>query len=338
MAKQELTYQQIIKQIHERKFAPVYLLMGEEPYYIDLITNLIENTALTPDEQTMNQIVRYGKDTDVKTIINECRRFPMMSSHQVIFLKEAQMMDKIEELELYLQKPQPTTILVIAYKYKSADKRKKWSLLAEQHGVVYNSQKLRDYELPTFIENLLKEKNIGIDTKGVNMLTEFVGNDLSQLTSVINKLSILLPQDKKIITPELIEKNIGISKDYNAFELINALINRDVLKSNRIALYFGQNEKEHPIQATLAVLFNYFANLMCYHYLTNKDNANVVKELRINPYFVKDYVLGAKNFNKMQNFKIISYIREYDAKSKGICNSSASGGELIKELVFKILH
>lgn len=338
MAKKTLTYTEIITSLQAKKFAPIYLLMGEEPYYIDLISDYIEKNILTEDEKMMNQVVRYGKDSDVGSIINEARRFPMMATHQVIIVKEAQMLDKIEQLEMYLQKPLETTILVINYKYKSADKRKKWVTLAEQCGVVFESNKLRDYQMPAMIEQMAREKGMQINEKAKAMLTDFVGTDLAQMAGVIDKLRIILPKDNNQITPEIIELNIGISKDFNAFELTNALIRRDVLTANRIVHYFSQNEKEHPIQATLAVLFNFFSNLMCFHFLPNQQDDYVAKELKIHSFFVKDYKYAAKAYNKTQVFKIISLLREYDAKSKGIKNSSASGGELLKELVYKIMH
>jgi DNA polymerase III subunit delta len=338
VAKKSSTYTEVITSLRAKKFAPIYLLMGEEPYYIDLISEYIEANVLTEDEQMMNQIVRYGKDSDISSIINEARRFPMMANYQVIIIKEAQMLDKIDQLEMYLQKPLETTILVVNYKYKSADKRKKWVTLAEQHGVVFESTKLRDYQMPPMIEQMVKEKGMQINEKAKAMLTDFVGTDLSQMAGVIEKLRIILPKDNNQITPEIIELNIGISKDFNAFELTNALIRRDVLMANRIVRYFAQNEKEHPIQATLAVLYNFFANLMCFHFLPNQQDDIVAKELKINTFFVKDYKFAAKAYNKTQVFKIIGLLREYDAKSKGIKNSSASGGELLKELVYKIMH
>lgn len=338
MAKKTTTYTGIMADLRAKKYAPIYLLMGEEPYYLDLISDYIEENVLSEDEQMMNQLVRYGKDSDVSTIINEAKRFPMLSTHQVIIIKEAQMMDKIELLEMYLQKPLSSTILVVNYKYKNADKRKKWVALAEQQGVVFESPKLRDYQIGTFIDQLVQEKGLQINEKAKSMLNDFVGTDLSQIAGVIDKMRIILATGSKLITPEIIELNIGISKDFNAFELTNSLVRRDMLMANRIVYYFAKNEKDHPIQSTLAVLFNFFSNLMCYHFLPNLQDDFVAKELKIHPYFVKEYKVASKTYNKTQVFKIIGLIREYDGKSKGIKNASATGGELLKELVYKILH
>ena len=319
MAKKTTTYTGIMADLRAKKYAPIYLLMGEEPYYLDLISDYIEENVLSEDEQMMNQLVRYGKDSDVSTIINEAKRFPMLSTHQVIIIKEAQMMDKIELLEMYLQKPLSSTILVVNYKYKNADKRKKWVALAEQQGVVFESPKLRDYQIGTFIDQLVQEKGLQINEKAKSMLNDFVGTDLSQIAGVIDKMRIILATGSKLITPEIIELNIGISKDFNAFELTNSLVRRDMLMANRIVYYF-------------------FSYLMCYHFLPNLQDDFVAKELKIHPYFVKEYKVASKTYNKTQVFKIIGLIREYDGKSKGIKNASATGGELLKELVYKILH
>lgn len=337
MAKKSLSHIQVLNDLRAKKYAPVYLLMGEEPYYIDIISDYIEQNVLTEDEKMMNQVIRYGKDTDIDMVINEARRFPMMSSHQVIIIKEAQMLDKIEKIELYLQKPMPSTILVINYKYKVADKRKKWVTLVEQNGVLFESIKLRDYQMPAFIETTIAEKGLKINEKGIVMLTDFIGTDLSQMASVIDKLSIVLGNNK-LITPEIIEENIGISKDFNAFELINAIIKRDIYAANRIVHYFSKNEKEHKIQPTLFVLFNFFSNLMCYYFMVSEPDEVVSKKLGINPYFLKDYKYATKSYSKRQVFNIISLLREYDGKSKGIKNVNAGDGDLLKELVYKIMH
>lgn len=335
MAKQEVTYQDILQQLQLRQFSPIYLLMGEEPYYLDKLTDYFESNILSEDEKLMNQVVYYGKDAQVETIINEAMQFPLMSPYRLVILKEAQTLDnknKLDLLEHYLKQPAPSTILVITYKYGTIDRRKKWIQQAEKFGVVLDSKKLRDYQVTTFIVSLAKSVKLSIDEEAVAMLIEFIGTDLTQLESVINKFDILLITNRRVTT-EIIEKTIGISKDYTAFELVNALIAKDVVRSNRIIMHTTS-----AIQQIISILFNYFSGLMIYHYLQNKSKDNVVAQLRINPYFVKDYELGARNFSKMKTFKTIGYLREYDAKSKGVNNTSANDLDLLKELIYKILH
>lgn len=337
MAKQDkYSYEQIMTNLRKKEFNSLYFLMGEEPYYIDLISDYIQKNVLDESSREFDQSVLYGKDVDIATVINAAKRYPMMGSHQVVIIKEAQLIKDWDNFIHYLKNPLNSTILVICYKYGSPDKRKKWFQDVQKVGVVFESDKVRDYEMNKWVTEYARSKNVGIEEKAVSMLTEFLGNDLSKVAHEIEKLVITKPADVPKITPELIEKNIGISKDFNVFELQNALINREVLKANRIIRYFAENKKANPMVLVLAQLFKFFGDLMLYHYIPDKSQA--AAELKINPYFVKDYERASKVFNAWKTMNIISYIRETDARYKGIDNPSADEGELLKELIFKILH
>lgn len=338
MAKQEFTYDQIISDLKNKQYKPIYFLMGDEPYYIDKIADYILENVLTEDEKEFNQSILYGKDVDIRTVINTAKRFPMMSEYQVVVVKEAQNIKALDDLLYYAQKPLISTILVFCYKYGKMDMRKKYAAEVAKAGVVYESKKLYDNQIPSFITSYLKTKKIGIEEKAVSMLTESLGNDLGRVVGELDKLLITKGTDVKTITPDLVEKNIGISKDFNNFELIDALTKRDVLKANRIVLYFAQNPKNNPLVVTMTVLFNFFSNLMLYYYLPDKSQGNVASELRISPFFVKDYQLAARNFTGVKTMEIVGLLRTCDAKGKGFGNVSASQEDLLKELIYKILH
>ncbi|MEA4852445.1 MAG: DNA polymerase III subunit delta [Paludibacter sp.] len=338
MAKQGISYDMIMSDLRRKAYAPVYLLMGEEAYYIDQISDFIQNNVLDEGQREFDLTVVYGKDTDMTTIVNAAKRFPMMSPFQVVIVKEAQLIKDWDPLQYYVTKPSPTTILVIDYKYGTPDKRKKWVLDMAKSGVVFESQKLRDYEMGAWISNYAKKKNVTVDEKAIGMLTEFLGNDLSKMANEMDKLLLTKPADSKRITPEHVEKNIGISKDFNVFELQSALINKDVLKANRIVRYFADNKKANPQVMVLSQLFSFFSNLMMYHYLPDKSQAAVASELKINPYFVKDYEKAARAFGAWKTMNIITWIRETDARGKGIDSNGVEDGDLMKELVYKILH
>ena len=339
MAKQDsISYDQILTDLRKKAYSPVYFFMGEEPYYIDLLSDFIQNNVLSDTEKEFDQTVLYGNEADIKTIINAAKRFPMLGKLQVIIVKEAQSVKAWDDLVFYLQNPSPTTILVFCYKYGTPDKRKKWVTELAKVGVVYESTKLRDYQLGPWIKNYTKSQNVAIDEKAVAMLSEFLGSDLSKMVHELDKLLITKPAGMTSITPELVEKNIGISKDFNVFELQSALINKDVYKANQIIRYFSENKKANPLVVVLSQLFNYFSNLMIYHYLPNKSEGVVASELKINPYFVKDYQKAAQTFGAWKTMNIISYIRETDARYKGIDNPSADEADIMKELIFKILH
>jgi DNA polymerase III subunit delta len=338
VAKQEFTYEQILTDLRKKNYSPVYFLMGDESYYIDYISDFIQRNVLAETEKEFDQTILYGKDVDIATVINAAKRYPMMASHQVLIIKEAQLIKEWDNLIHYLSNPLKSTILVFCYKYGTPDKRKKWIQEIGKVGVVYESVKLRDYEIGAWITKYCKSKNVGIDDKAVAMLSEFLGTDLSKLVNELEKLVLTKTADIQRITPELVEKNIGISKDFNVFELQAALINKDVLKANRIIRYFSENKKSNPLVLVLAQLFKFFSDLMLYHYLPDKNQSAVASELKINPYFVKDYQKAAQSFGAWKTMNIISFIRETDARYKGIDNPSTDEADLMKELIFKILH
>jgi len=334
----EITYEEIISDIKKRIFKPVYFLAGEEPYYIDLITDYIEQNILPESERSFNQMVVYGEDTTVGNIIEISRKYPMMATHQVIIVKEAQVVKKIEDLIIYVEKPLLSTILVINYKYKVLDKRTKLVKLLDNQGVYFESNRLRDYQVPGWIDRYLMTQGIKSDPSVSAMLTEYLGNDLHKIANELNKLIITLPKGKQVITTGLIEKNIGISKDYNNFELQKALGERNILKANMIVQYFAANPKDNPLTLTIASLFSYFSKLLTYHYLTDKSKNNAAAALKVNPFFVKDYETAALKYNVSKTLQAISLLRIFDMKSKGFGDMGSEPGDLLKELVYKVLH
>jgi DNA polymerase III subunit delta len=332
------TYEEIISDLRNRIFKPVYFLAGDEPYYIDLIVNYIEEKVLPESEKAFNQIVIYGDDTNIPAIIDTARRFPMMASHQVLIIKEAQTLKKIEDLAIYLEKPLSSTILVISYKYKSLDKRTKLYKTLDAGSAYFESSKLRDYQVPAWIERYLMTKGIKCDPSSSAMLTEYLGTDLHKIVNELDKLIITLEGDKQVITTALIENNIGISKDYNNFELQKAIGDRNILKANMIVKYFSDNQKDNPLTLTIVSLFGFFNKLLTYHFLTDKSKNNVAAVLKVNPFFVKDYESAASKYNTARTVQVISLLRTYDMKSKGFGDAGTDQGELLKELVYKILH
>lgn len=339
MAKQEWSNDDILKELKSGKYRPIYYLMGEESYFIDKITNYITDNILTETEKEFNFTVMYGMDTDVATIINAAKRYPMMSKYQVVIVKEAQTVRNIEELSFYLQKPLESTILVVCHKHGVLDRRKKLAAEINKCGILFESKKIKDTHLPAFISSYLKQKGIDIEAKAVSMLADFVGADLSRLSGELDKLIITLPVGQVRITPELIEKNIGISKDYNNFELRSALIERDVLKANKIVKYFKDNPKTNPIQMTLSLLFSFFSNLMLAYYAPEKTEQGIANMLGLrNSWQAREYLAAMRKFHGVKTMQIIGEIRYADAKVKGVDNSSLDDSEILRELIFKILH
>lgn len=332
------SYDEIMSDLRKRIFRPVYFLAGDEPYYIDLITDFIAEKVLTEEEKAFNQVVLYGEDTTISAIIDTAKRFPMMASHQVVIVREAQSLRKTEDLALYLEKPLLSTILVINYKYKVIDKRTKLYKTLEAQGVYFESMRLRDYQVAPWAERYLMTKGVKIDPGASALLSEYLGTDLHKIANELDKLLITLPAGKPVITGQLIEKNIGISKDFNNFELQKAVGERNVLKANRIVNYFGENQKDNPITLTVASLFSLFTKLLAYHYLTEKSKNNVAAALKINPFFVKDYEVWATRYNASRTINIISLLRTYDLKSKGFGDAGTEPGDLLKEIIYKILH
>ncbi len=334
-----MTFEQIIAGIKARQFKPIYLLMGDEPYYIDQLTELLANSVLPEDERDFNQTVLYGMETNVASVITLARSFPMMSEYQLVIIKEAQNLSKIEELEIYAKNPLYTTILVLNYKNGTLDKRKKLHAEIDKHGVVFESKKIPEYKIPAFISSYIQSKNLSIDQKSAQMLSDYLGNDLNKLTNEIAKLLIAIPTGQRLITAELIEQNIGISKDFNNFELLKAIIEKNTFKVNQIGDYFEKNPKNNPLIVTLVVLFNFFSNLMICYWAKNKTEQGIATELGFkNPYQAKDYVTALRNYNAFKCMEILSLLRTYDAKCKGVDNVSTPDGELLKELLYKITH
>lgn len=340
MAKKENTFEEICRQIQAKKFAPLYILMGEEPFFMDQITDLLLENVLEESERDFNQIILYGADTDASTVLNAARRFPMMSKYQLVIVKEAQQIRDIELLAHYAKSPLLSTILVINYKYKTLDRRKALAASCEKNGILFESKKIPEYKLPAFITSLMQQRGIAVDIKAAQMLSDFLGNDLNRLSKELDKLSLVMPEKgPKRVTPELVEHNIGISKEYNNFELLKALATKDILKANRIIQYFEKNPKNNPIQVTLPVLFNYFSNLLICYYSKDRTEAGLMATLGLrNTFQVKDYLTGLRNYSAMTVFNLISQIRNTDARSKGIENTSATDADLLKELLYKILH
>ena len=338
MAK-ETTYEEIARDLKNRVYKPVYYLMGEESYYIDRISDYIAQTVLTEEEREFNQTILYGVDTDVASIINAAKRYPMMSEYQVVIVKEAQNVKKIEELSYYLQKPLMSTILVICHKNGVLDKRKKLAAEISKIGVLFESKKMKDAQLPGFIASYLKRKQVDIEPKASEMMAEFVGTDLNRMAGELDKLIITLPAGSRRITPEQIERNNGVSKNYNNFELRNALLTRDVLKANKIIKYFEENPKTNPIQSTLSVLFGFFSNLMLAYYAPDKTEQGIANQLSLQPTWkAKEYMAAMRVYSGVKCMQIIGEIRYCDARSKGVDNASISDGDLLRELVYKILH
>lgn len=339
MAQKELTYADIMKEIRERRFSPIYYLMGEEPYYIDRISDCLIDTVLSETEKDFNLDILYGADVDINTIINTARRYPMMSEYRLMVVKEAQVVKGMENLSIYLQNPLSSTILVICHKNGTLDRRKKLAGEVAKKGVLFESKKLKDSQLPQFINSYMMQKGLNMDPKATEMMADFVGTDLNRMTGELDKLIITQPQGQTRVTPEQIEKNIGISKDYNNIELRNAILQKDILKANRIIKYFKDNPKNNPIQLTLAYLFSFFSNLMLAYYAPDKSENGVAAFLGFkSPWQAKDYVTAMKRFSGKKTMQIIHDIRYTDAKSKGVNNPSVDSADLLKELVYKILH
>lgn len=332
------SFEEIMSDLKKKIFKPVYFLAGEETYYIDLISDFIEAKVLPEEEKAFNQIILYGEDTNISTIIETSRRFPMMANHQVLIVKEAQSLKKIEELIVYVEKPLQSTILVINYKYKTLDKRTRLHKLLDNNGLYFESPRLRDYQVPQWIDRYLMERGIKTDPNAGAMLTEYLGTDLNKIANELEKLLITLPKEKPVITTSLIEKNIGISKDFNNFELQKALGEKNIFKANLIVRYFSDNPRENPVNVTIASLFSYFSKLLTYHYLTDKSKNNVAASLKVNPFFVKDYEISAAKYNVRKTVEVIGLLRTFDLKSKGFGDLSSPPGDLLKELIFKILH
>lgn len=334
------TFDGIMRDLKDNVFAPIYILMGDESYYMDQISNYIQSHALPADQQAFDQTVVFGADVSGSQIADLAMQFPMMAPKRVIIVKEAQGLRSMDRLERYAQNPQPKTILVVCYKNGVMNRRSKFVSAVEKNGVVFESKKLREWQLPGHIRSYLQTKKFSIDDKSAAMIADNIGADLNRLYSELDKLVISLPSGESRVTPEMVERNIGVSKDFNSFELRDAIVNRNVLKANMIIKYFDNNPKAGSLFSFLPLLFNYFQNLMLVYYAPNNKDQNALAAYldMKNAWGIKDYLVGMRNYTGRKTLQILQKLREIDAKSKGLDNPSTPVGDLMKELIFFILH
>ena len=328
----------IVNDIKAGNIKPIYFLMGEEPYYIDKLSDYIELNVLSEDEKSFNQTILYGRDVTIEDVVSTAKRYPMMAERQVVIVKEAQDLTKtIDKLENYVENPMLSTVLVFCYKYKTLDKRKKLPKLISKSGVLYESKKLYENQVGDWIKRVLAGKNYSIEPKANAMLVEFLGNDLGKINNELEKLQIILPKDSTI-TPKHIEENIGFSKDFNNFELLNALGSKNQLKAYQIVQYFSDNQKANPLVVTTSTVFGFFIKLLKYHGLKDRNPKNVATVLGVNPFFLKDYDVALKNYPMRKVSQIVSYLREIDVKSKGVGANALPQSDLLREMLFKIFN
>ena len=341
MAQAAVTYESVMHDLKARDFKPIYYLMGDESYYIDKISDWIAENVLQPEEKDFNQTVLFGSDVNASQIVDAAKRYPMMSEYQVIIVKEAQNVKNVEPIEKYLKAPMSSTILVMCHKNGTIDGRKREYVKAiQQAGVLFESKKLRERDLPSFIEQYLKAREASIDPKSTQMIVDAIGADLSRLTGELDKVLLSLPESDRRVTPQVVEDQIGVSKDYNAFEFRDAIVNRNILKANQIIKYFDENPKAGGLYALLPMMFSYFQNLMLSYYCPQKGSQEALAQWldMKSPWGARDYITGMRNYSGMKVMQIISKIREIDAKSKGLDNPNTAPGELMKELIFFTLH
>ena len=333
-----MDFEGILENLKKEIYHPIYLLQGEEPYFIDQVSNYIEKNVLTEAEKGFNQTIFYGKDSEPQNIAESSLRFPMMADKQVIIVKEAQSMRKIEDLGNYAEKPLASTLLVLNFKYKTLDARTKLAKAIKKNGVILTTKKIYENQIPAWIEKYLRKHEFTIAPQAAQILTAYLGNDLGKVANELNKLVIAVKDTNKI-TPEHIEKNIGLSKDFNLFELQDALGNRNIFKANQIIQYFGANPQQHPIQKTTATLFSYYSKIFSYHFLKDKSERNAVAQLGGHPFYIRKIIAASKKYNPTKLYEIIGILREYDMKSKGMGVSGLTeSSELQKEMIYKILH
>ena len=327
----------LLKEIRNKKFEKIYFLHGEEPYFIDVLTKAIQDNALEESERDFNQSILYGKDAEVLSLISELKSYPMMAERRLVILKEAQYFKAIEQLESYLENPANSTIFVICYKYKTFDARKKTLKNALKNGVVFKSEKVKEYQLAEWIQQYIKTTGYELTSKACMLLIESLGNDLGRIVKELEKLAILIEKGT-IINENHIEENIGISKDYNVFELTNAVANKDNLKALKIVDYFEHNPKAADLVFVISNLFKFFSQIMRIHFLPNKSREAVARALGVHP-FVAGELTNAKNkYDPRKIATNIALIHEYDLKSKGVGNTSATQGELMREMVYQLIH
>jgi len=328
----------IVNDIKNGKVRPIYFLMGEEPYYIDKLSDYMEQHLLTEEEKGFNQTVFYGRDVSVDDIVSTCKRYPMMAERQIVIVKEAQDLSKtIDKFEKYAENPTPTTVLILCYKYKTLDKRKKVTKNFDKNGLVYESKKLYENQVGQWITRVLQGKGFTIEPKANAMLVDFLGTDLSKINNELEKLQIILPKGS-MITAKQIEENIGFSKDYNVFELRKAIGERNQFKSYQIAQYFADNPKDNPMVMTTGMIFSFFVNVLQYHGLKDKNPKNVASVLKVNPYFLKDYDVALRNYPMKKVSQIVAALRDVDLKSKGVGANNMPHGDLLKEMLVKVFN
>ncbi|MFV8335525.1 DNA polymerase III subunit delta [Flavobacterium sp. RSP29] len=328
----------IVNDLKSGNIKPIYFLMGEEPYYIDKLSDYIEEKVLSEEEKGFNQTVLYGRDVSIEDIISTAKRYPMMAERQVVIVKEAQdLIRTIDKLESYAENPMATTVLVFCYKYKTLDKRKKLTKLLAKHGVVYESKKLYENQVGEWIKRVLSGKKYAIEPKANAMLVEFLGTNLSKINNELEKLQIILPVGSTI-TPKHIEENIGFSKDFNVFELRKAIGERNQLKAYTIAENFAQNPKDNPMVVTTSLVFGFFIQLLKYHGLKDRNPKNVSAVLGVNPFFLKEYDVALKNYPMKKVSQIVGALRDIDVKSKGVGANAMSQSDLLREMLYKIFN
>lgn len=332
-----ITYEQIVRDVQAGNLKPIYYLMGDESYYIDRVADFIVDTVLKPEERDFNLITFFGAEADIDAVITAARSYPMAAQHLVVVVREAQNLKNLAHLEAYFRKVQPSTILIFCHKNGVLDRRTKVATLINKEGVLFESKKLYDNQLPTFIQNYLRRKHVAAAPGAAEMVAELVGADLNRLASELDKLIVALPEGQKMVTPELVQQQIALTRDFNVFELLDAIGQKNVLKVNRIAKYFYNNPKD--IQRTLISLFNYFSNLMLAFYAPDKTPSGIAAWVGMTDWQVKKNVLPAmQSYSAMKTMNILGEIRRTDARSKGSEGSHTSGGDLMKELFFFILH
>jgi len=326
----------IVNDIKAGIIKPIYFLMGEEPYYIDKLTEYMEANLLAEDEKGFNQTILYGRDVSIEDIVSTAKRYPMMAERQVVIVREAQELSRtIDKLESYAENPMPTTVLVMAYKYKTLDKRKKVTKVLDKNGLVYESKKLYENQVGDWLKRVLAGKKLNIEPKAAAMLVDFLGTDLSKIANELDKLAIILPQGSTV-TPDIIEENIGFSKDFNVFELRKAIGEKNIKKAYQIAQYFADNPKDNPLVLTVGQTFGFFIQLLKYHGLKDRNPKNVASALGINPFFVKEYDVAIKNYPMKKVSQIVASLRDIDVKSKGVGANGLPPGDLMKEMLANI--
>ncbi len=335
--------EQVLGDLKKGQFAPIYFLQGTEPFYIDAISEYIENHAIPEHERGFNQIILYGKDITMPVLLSNARRFPMMAEKQLVMVKEAQEIPDLTKeegaklLADYLQNPVQSTILVFCYRHKTLDNRKAITKLVDKHALMVVTKKLYDNQIPDWISNFVQHKGYTIGHKAVFMISEFIGNNLQRISNEIDKLLVNF-NEKREITAEDVEQYIGVSKEYNVFELQKAITQKNVLKANQIVQYFAANPKDNPLIPTIALLYTFFSKLLVAHHTKDKSDRNLASVLKVNPYFVKDYKTAMRNYALINVINNVHHLSQADLNAKGIQVGTVNDNQILKELVFKLMH